>query len=133
MDERRRVLIVDDEGAIRSFVASLLADELGTPVLESASADEACVLIERERPRLVLLDLTLPGTDGIDCIRRVRTEMTGWTSAIVAMSASPERAAEALEAGADAFLGKPFVLDHLLEIVRQWIPSRGCGNRPAPG
>ena len=129
MRERRRVLVVDDDDDIRALVADLLADEVGTEVLQASRADEAFELIARERPRLVLLDLTLPGVDGVACVRRVRAELAGWPAAIVVMSASPERSAEAVAAGANGFLGKPFQLDHLLEVVREWIPRRAADAR----
>jgi DNA-binding response OmpR family regulator len=122
--ERRRVLVVDDDADIRALVAELLAEELGTPVLQASTADAALALIVRERPRLVLLDLSLPPLDGVACVRRVRAELADRPAAIVALSASPERRAEALAAGCDAFLAKPFQIDDLLAIVRAWVPRR---------
>jgi two-component system, cell cycle response regulator DivK len=118
------VLVVDDDADIRQFVAEFLVEELGTPVIEASSAEAALSLIARERPRLVLLDLSLPPLDGVACARRVRAELTDWPAAIVAMSASPERRQEALAAGCDAFLAKPFDLDALLTLVRAWLPPR---------
>jgi len=122
--ERRRVLVVDDSEDIRAMVSQVLVEELGIPVLEAGSVESALALIARERPRLVLIDLSMPPLDGVTCVRRVRAELTGWPGAIVAMSASPDRRDEALAAGCDAFLSKPFNLDTLLDLVRAWVPPR---------
>jgi DNA-binding response OmpR family regulator len=122
--ERRRVQGVVDDLDARAFIAHVLEEEVGTPVLEASTADEALDLIARERPRMVLLDLSLPPLDGLACARRVRAELTGWPAAIVAMSDRPGRRDEALAAGCDAFLAKPFDLVVLLTLVRAWVRPR---------
>lgn len=103
---RRRVLIVDDEPTVREVVGQFLELE-GFRVLSASSGLEALRLIEQTPPDLIVLDLTLPGIDGLEVCRRLRT-----TSAIpILMLTARARDAEKLvgfEVGADDYLTKPF-------------------------
>jgi DNA-binding response OmpR family regulator len=65
------VLVVDDEPIVREVVVRYLRSE-GYRTLEAADGDVACELVERERPDLVVLDLMLPGTDGLAVCRWIR-------------------------------------------------------------
>ncbi len=66
------VLVVDDDEEIRTFLATLLADE-GAAVLQAADGDRAIEIARRSRPDLITLDLSMPGADGIEAFSRLRT------------------------------------------------------------
>jgi two-component system KDP operon response regulator KdpE len=111
-----RILIVDDEPGIGRFVRANLAAR-GYEVEVAGDGETALEAAALRPPDLVLLDLMLPGIDGIEVLRRLR----GWTEApIVVLSARGEDhiKVEALDTGADDYLTKPFSVEELLARVR---------------
>ena len=111
-----RVLVVDDERPIRRALAANLKAR-GYDVDAAETGEQALDLAARQHPDVVLLDLGLPGIDGLEVIAGLR----GWTNVpIVVLSA---RGAErdkvaALDAGADDYVAKPFGMDELLARLR---------------
>jgi two-component system, OmpR family, KDP operon response regulator KdpE len=111
-----RVLVVDDELPIRRALAANLKAR-GYEVDAAETGEQALELVARHHPDVVLLDLGLPGIDGLEVIDGLR----GWTRVpIVVLSA---RGAErdkvaALDAGADDYVAKPFGMDELLARLR---------------
>ena len=114
------ILVVDDDEAIVEFLELALSD-LGYRVL-SAVNGAALQLAQAERPAVILLDIMMPGMDGVEVSRRLRADPATAAIPIIAMSAQ-----ERLEAGAplmraDGSLPKPFLLRHLYEAVGRWAP-----------
>jgi len=102
-----RVLVVEDHALNVELVRDLLEPE-GVAVAHAASGEAALAMISRERPDLVLIDLTLPGMDGLEATRRMKEGPTGGLRVVVvtARVMKSDRDA-ALAHGADAFLAKP--------------------------
>ena len=100
------VLVVDDEPIVRDVVARYLRSE-GYRTIEAADGDVACELVERERPDLVVLDLMLPGTDGLAVCRWIRAR---FELPVIMLTARGEEADRivGLELGADDYVTKPF-------------------------
>jgi two-component system KDP operon response regulator KdpE len=124
------VLIVEDEAEIRRFVRAALTEQ-GYRVFDADTQRRGLIQAGTRKPDLVVLDLGLPDGDGMDFIRDFR----GWSAApIIVLSArSDERdKVEALDAGADDFLAKPFGVDELLARVRAALRRRGHDDRDAP-
>jgi DNA-binding response OmpR family regulator len=100
------VLVVEDESVVREVVVKYLRRE-GFRTLEAADGDTACSLVEREVPDLVVLDLMLPGLDGLGVCRwiRARSEVP-----VIMLTARGEEADRivGLELGADDYVTKPF-------------------------
>ncbi|MBA3689148.1 MAG: response regulator transcription factor [Chloroflexi bacterium] len=117
MTERRAsILLVEDDERTRQAVASNL-EAKGYGVRAAADGEEALVLWELRRPDLILLDLGLPGIDGIGVLRRVRRDAT--TPVIVLSARGEERdKVEALDEGADDYLAKPFGMAEMHARVR---------------
>jgi adenylate cyclase len=111
----KRVLIVDDEPAIRSLLKGALASWGYVPV-PAASGDEAWEILQRaDAPALAIIDWTMPGTDGLELLKRVRAlakPVRPYLIFVTAM-AQPEDVAMALEAGADDYVVKPFQPEEL--------------------
>jgi CheY-like chemotaxis protein len=121
------VLVVDDVADTRRLMRRVL-ERAEIRVVEAATGEEAIESIARERPDLVVLDLRLPGISGFDVARRVRAspDRAIARTLLLACSASvqPEVEREALDAGADAFEGKPFDISTFVERIRQLIQQR---------
>ena len=111
-----QVLLVEDDEPTRRAVAGNLAGR-GYGVREAADGEEALRQWEQSRPDLILLDLGLPGIDGLAVVRRVRRDAT--TPIIVLSARDQERdKVAALDAGADDYLTKPFGMPELHARVR---------------
>jgi two-component system KDP operon response regulator KdpE len=123
------VLVVEDDGEIRSVLRASLAAE-GFEVLTAVSLSEATALLEHAHPDVLVLDLGLPDGDGAELVRRIRR-----TSAlpIVIASARHQEAEKIglLDAGADDFLTKPFGVAELLARLRVALRHRGTTLQPA--
>ena len=112
---RARILVVDDEVAIREYETSLLS-ELGHEVLTAADGAEALRLACERRPHLVLLDIMMPELSGIEVCRQLRADPRTRDTRIIMVSAVDAKRAleESIIAGADDFLAKPV---HALELM----------------
>jgi len=115
-ERRASILLVEDDEKTRRAIAANLEGH-GYGVRAAADGEEALVLWELRRPDLILLDLGLPGIDGIGVLRRVRRDAT--TPVIVLSARGEERdKVEALDDGADDYLAKPFGMAELHARVR---------------
>ena len=114
------VLVVDDEPDIRSTVKEILEDE-GYSVTVAAGADEARQARLRERPDVVLLDIWMPGTDGISLLREWAAAGVLSSSPVIMMSGhgTVETAVEATRLGAYDFIEKPISLAKLLLTIER--------------
>ena len=123
------VLVVDDEPIVREVVCSYLRRE-GYRTLEAGDGDSARRLVERDSPALVVLDLMLPGADGLELCRwiRGRSELP-----VIMLTARGEEADRivGLELGADDYVTKPFSPRELVARVKTVL--RRTGSRPTAG
>jgi two-component system, OmpR family, KDP operon response regulator KdpE len=118
-----RVLVVDDEPAIRRFLRLSLGAE-GHQVNEAADGRSALDALQKNLADILILDLGLPGIDGLDVIRELR-ERGSLIPIIVLSSRTEERAkVQALDLGADDYVGKPFGIEELLARIRSALRHR---------
>jgi two-component system, OmpR family, KDP operon response regulator KdpE len=125
-----RILIVEDEADIRRFVRMALEKE-GFSIAEAKSAEEARIDSACRRPELIIVDLGLPDGDGKTFIKELRT----WSNAPVVILSAREREeekVEALDAGADDYLTKPFGVPELLARVRAQLRRAALLNPDRP-
>lgn len=116
----RKILIVDDENNVRRLVAATLSGG-DYEVLQARDGGAALEVIRRERPAVVLLDIQMPGLDGVEVCRRIKADPTLKETTVVMLTAQAQADARrrAISAGADTFLTKPFSPLQLLEIVER--------------
>src|SRR5579883_2431625 len=116
MEPEKSILIVEDEGEIRRFLRISLVNN-GYKLFEASKGEEGLTLLSEKQPDLVILDLGLPDLDGMNFTKRARE----WTSVpIIILSARNQEKdkIEALEAGADDYVTKPFGILELMARIK---------------
>ena len=118
-----RILIVDDEPPIRRFLCTALAAQ-DYCVEEAADGEAALDFLKRNPVDLVILDLGLPGMDGLEVVRRLRAD--GAVTPIIILSSRDDEAGKvaALDLGADDYVSKPFGVEELSARVRAALRHR---------
>ena len=140
--QRSAVLIVDDEEGMRNFLSKTLEKRCGQ-VMTADSAERADVLAQAHRFDLVILDITLPGKNGITWLRELRDQGFSGEVILITAFADLETAIEALRAGASDFILKPFRVSQILNAVKHslershlkrenWVLRRTLRQRVAP-
>ncbi len=117
-----RVLIVDDEHAIRRFLRASLSAH-GYSVYEAATGEEALQTMVTARPDIIILDLGLPDISGLEVTRRLR-EWSATPVIILSVRSDEAEKIQALDAGADDYLTKPFGVGELLARLRAALRHR---------
>jgi two-component system response regulator MtrA len=107
----RRVLLVEDDPRVRQMLALALSDE-GHDVLTASTGEQALERLEQEEVDIVLLDLMLPGIDGIEVCRRMRQSRRIPIIMVTARASSAD-VVRGLECGADDYVTKPVVAEEL--------------------
>lgn len=117
--KNERILIVDDEAAIREMIAIAL-DLAGFECIEAEDALQAHHLVVDERPALILLDWMLPGMTGIELARRLKRDENTGEIPIIMLTARGEEdnKIQGLDAGADDYITKPFSTRELISRIK---------------
>ncbi len=128
----RKILIVDDEKDIVDLVAYNLEKE-GYEILKAFDGEEALALVRTRRPDLVVLDLMLPGIQGLEVCRRLRWDPATAQVPIIMLTAKGDEVDRVLglEIGADDYVTKPFSVKELTARIRAVL--RRLESRPAVG
>ena len=115
----RRVLIVEDHPSHMELAAYIL-ERGGYEVLQAMSAEDGIALARSERPALILMDLRLPGMDGLEAIRVLRSDPETRDIKIIAVTSYRDEYGEQplRIAGADALIRKPYHYDHFLGTLK---------------
>ena len=113
------ILVCDDEAPLRELMRAAVGP--GHRYLEAPDTDTAREAMAYARPDLVLLDVMLPGASGIELLREIRRspELAAVPVVVVSAWADEQHRREAEDAGADAFLAKPFLPDELGALAQQ--------------
>ena len=107
-----KILVVDDEWELSNLLTEFLTGE-GYDVIQTSNGEEALELAEKEEPQVILLDVKMPGIDGIEVCRRLKEEDKTRFIPIIMVTALEDRDVDAFVEGADDFVTKPFSLVEL--------------------
>jgi DNA-binding response OmpR family regulator len=108
-----KILVVDDERPIRELVDLFLA-RVGYKAIKASSGREAIEVAAKENPRLIILDMRMPGLHGLDTCRELRSRQETRGIPILVLTGYTENEREALDAGADDLMTKPFRPEELI-------------------
>jgi two-component system KDP operon response regulator KdpE len=122
--QRRLVLAVDDHPSILRFVQTGL-EIRGFEVMTAASGKEAVTLVRSANPDVVLLDIMMPDTDGLEVLKQIRSMSD---VPVIAFSAYHEARKDALRLGADDFVPKPFNTDDMVARIRPLLGTKHPGR-----
>ncbi len=127
-----RILVVDDEEAVRSLAAACIRHALGEQheTLEACDGEQAIAVAEREHPDLILLDILMPGVDGFEACRRMKASAITKDIPIVFLTAlgAEKDMAKGLAAGGDGYVAKPFNAVTLAAQISELLSSPGEGT-----
>jgi len=123
-----KILVVDDEANLRNLVGSYLRAE-GFDVVEAANGDEAVAAVQRREPDLVILDVMMPGMDGVEALREIRRFSDVYVIMLTARAEETDKVV-GLSVGADDYLTKPFSPRELIARVKA-VLRRARSGRPA--
>ncbi len=116
----KSVLIVDDDDVIRDFFTRALT---GYRVLAAANGEEAVNVVKKDRPSLVLLDINMPGIDGIETLRRIKAFDNSIPVIMLSAYATLETNLQAARLGAYNSISKPFDLKDMEAVIKNAISS----------
>jgi DNA-binding response OmpR family regulator len=118
-----KVLVVDDELEIRDLLNEALKKE-GYEVLLASAGEEALELAKSKTPHVILLDVRMPGIDGLEVCKRLKAEPKTQYIPIIMVTGYDENKVAAIEVGADDFVNKPFDLVELAIRVKSILRTR---------
>ena len=131
MSEKQRILLVDDDPNISHLVRLYLEKE-GFDVTEAARGDEALEAFRRESPALVLLDVMLPGMDGLQVLKEIRKTSKAPVIMLTARDETFDKVL-GLELGADDYVTKPFETKELVARVKAVLRRAPAESQAASG
>jgi len=121
----RHILVVEDDAVNRIIVTELIRSVCGVQAEVAEGGEQALRSLERQRADLILMDMQMPGVDGLEATRRIRA-MPGMASIpIVALTASvmADDVAQCIAAGMSGHLGKPLMAHDLARVIDHWLPE----------
>ena len=117
---KKKIFVVDDEAEICEFLKSFFEDR-DYEVTTARSGDEAVSLIEKTQPHIVLLDVQMPGTDGLDTLKWIKHKYPQIKVIMVTALETNDKIEKALRYGADNYITKPLSLEYLEKDVQEKI------------
>ena len=128
MTERTVVLVADDDDDILLLVTTRLRRD-GFSVIQARDGDEALDLALERRPDIAVLDIGMPGLDGLEVVRAIRADETTKRMRVLLLTAKAQESdvRRGFEAGADAYVKKPFSPSELSTRVQELASGRPSG------
>ena len=112
MPAAKKILVVDDEDDVRLFLEDFL-NQRDLQVSSAPNGGEALEKVEKEKPDIVLLDIMMPGMDGLECLRLIKEKFPKTIVIMITALKDKARIDKAKKLGAHDYIVKPFSLDYL--------------------
>jgi DNA-binding NarL/FixJ family response regulator len=129
----KRIYIVDDSPEVRKRLAAMLSEVAAVRVVgQSGSAENALASIQRLMPDTVILDIRMPGKNGIQLLREIKSEHPGITAIMLTNYDYPQYRKESLQAGADHFFNKTREFERVVDLLRTELDARPDRSLPDP-
>lgn len=127
-----RIMIVEDNLRARCALKALISQQAGIRVTaEASNGREALQSIQEQTPDVVLMDICMPGMDGLEATRAIKAK---WPRVrIIILTMYPQNRAEAFEAGADDFLLKGCPVDEVMSVIEGFQKGKTGDNFSIPG
>lgn len=122
-----KVMLVDDSRTMRNIQKSALAEIGYTNIVEACDGQDALSRVKAEMPELILLDWNMPNMDGLTFLKAFRTENKSTLVIMVTTEAEKSRVVEAIKAGVNNYLVKPFTPDQLNQRISETVSRRKAG------
>lgn len=120
------VLIADDTGPSRELLASIIRNFAGRlEIREARNGNDALAMWQELRPRITLLDIDMPGLDGLSTLKRIREADPNAFVAMISGVSSVEHVREALSGGASGFVIKPYKPQRILDLLTRYTHKTG--------
>ncbi len=126
----KKVLLIDDEAHIRKFLSLVVRSMGGPAVIEVSNGDDGIDRYREERPDLVLLDVNMPGMDGIDTLKAIIAIDPNATVVMVTSLANRQTIEQAIEAGAAGYIRKDTTRDEILSILNACLGDDSASSAP---
>jgi len=125
--KKQVLLIVDDDPLLRQVLRILLNDHYET--ISAKDGLETIAIVRSRAVDLVLMDINMPGTDGIKTLEMIKAIDDGIGVIMISASDDAEKAATSLKRGADGYITKPFDNDDLISIIKGYMSSLTLKNK----
>jgi len=122
-----KILVADDEQEIRNLLDHFLGG-LGYEVLLASHGDEALKLAVEENPDLIILDIKMPGLDGLEVCKRLKEKEQTKLIPVIVITGFEDNKMEALDRGADDFVNKPFDMAEIASRVKSALRIKHLSN-----
>ena len=123
-----KILLVDDSRTIRNIQKNVLKQLGHTDVLEAEDGVQALGKFKENTPELVLIDWNMPNMDGITLVRKIRETDKAVPLIMCTTEAEKSRVLEAIKAGVNSYIVKPFTVESLGEKIEQTMPKAGAAG-----
>ncbi len=116
------ILLVDDEPEMRLLTRTIL-EKKGYDVIEARDSDETLVILDKEKPDLILLDVMMPGLNGWDLCRKIKNkeELKDIPIIMFTIMSESHNIERSFKSGADAHINRPFDMKEFLDIVNKFL------------
>lgn len=125
-ETKLRILVVDDDEGVQKLVGTLLSRSNMDPISAKSASEAAQILRQPPLPDLMLLDIMLPEISGIDFLKQMRGKTVFQDLPVIILSAlaDPKTIRAGLDAGADRYLTKPYLVNNLVKTINEVLKAR---------